>query len=95
MAGQKRAKDVARAKQERQASRRIEQQRARRRNAIIAVGVVVAIAGIVLFALLRPDSEPAAQPGSAGAKPSPPVAATCASSSAMRSAARASPTRWG
>ena len=75
MAGQKRAKDVARAKQERQASRRIEQQRARRRNAIIAVGVVVAIAGIVLFALLRPDSEPAAQPGSAGAKPSPPVAA--------------------
>lgn len=75
MAGQKRAKDVARAKYERQEARRIEQQRARRRNSLIAIGVVAAIGAVVLVAILRPDADPVATPGSAGSKPPAPVSA--------------------
>ncbi len=75
MAGEKRAKDVARAKYERQEARRIEQQRARRRNTLIAVGVAAAIAVVTLFAVLRPDSQPTTTPGDASKAPSAPVSA--------------------
>ncbi len=56
MAGQKRAKQVARDKHERQQTRKSEQAQRQRRNAVIAAGVVAVIVVVVLAVIFWPES---------------------------------------
>ena len=73
MAGQKRAKEVARAKYERQQARRRQQERARRRNMLIAGGVggLILIVGIVIA--VKPESNTTANPTPTSSASRPPA----------------------
>lgn len=75
MAGQKRAKEVARAKYERQQARREQQKQARRRNGLIAGGVFALVVVVGLAFAFWPESSGSPEPVAAASKPPPPVAA--------------------
>jgi peptidyl-prolyl cis-trans isomerase B (cyclophilin B) len=73
VAGQKRAKDIARAKYERQQARRLQQQRARRRNMFIAAGIggVIVLGGIAIA--FWPESTDTSTPTASSSRPPAPV----------------------
>ncbi len=75
MAGQKRAKEVARAKYERQQARRRQQERARRRNMLIAggVGAVIVVVGIVIAVMPESDTTANPSPSAPASRPPAPV----------------------
>lgn len=77
MAGQKRAKEVARAKHHRQHARRTAKQKARRRNGWIAGGVVGLIIVLGVAFALWPESsqDPSPAASSSSSKPPAPVEA--------------------
>ena len=97
----KRARDVARAKAERQATRRAEAAaKRRRRNQVIAVVAVLAVvaAGVVWFALNRssaaPDASPTASP-EASVSPAPSDSASATAEPTTSPSPSASPTDTG
>lgn len=90
MAGQKRAKEVARAKYERQQAKRDAQRRARRRNSWIAGGVVALIVVLGVAFALWPESTDTPEPTASASKPPAPVSAPAGVSCTQATPASAS-----